>query len=184
MNLDKQSQLVLDACDKCLDKLDMRKDVRQIFIEAPKKKQVMMFSATMTSETQGLGKKFISDPHEISVNEESKLTLHGLLQHYSKLKLKRSYGCSGIQLGCGLREVCAESNCSRQVVGRVQLPFHHLSFRPQPGEPHYRVPTVRGLSEMRHCYTFTAGVHSVDTISKSGSFLTLATSFCRVWSRV
>ena len=44
-----------------------------------------MFSATMTSETRGLCKKFISDPHEIRVDEESKLTLHGLLQCYSKL---------------------------------------------------------------------------------------------------
>ena len=60
-----------DECDKCLDKLDTRKEVRQIFIEAPSKKQVMMFSATMTSETRGLCKKFISDPHEIRVDEES-----------------------------------------------------------------------------------------------------------------
>ena len=33
----------------------------------------MMFSATMTSENRGLFKKFISDPHEIRVDEESKL---------------------------------------------------------------------------------------------------------------
>ena len=37
---------------------------------------------------------------------------------------------------------------------------------------------------MRHCYTFTAGVHGVGTISKSGSFLTVATSCYRVWPRV
>jgi ATP-dependent RNA helicase UAP56/SUB2 len=86
--LDKLSQFVLDECDKCLDKLDMRKDVQQIFIETPKKKQVMMFSATMTSETRVLCKKFMSDPHEIRVDEESKLTLHGLLQYYSKLTEK------------------------------------------------------------------------------------------------
>merc|ERR1711920_824562 len=33
-------------------KLDMRKDIQQIFVETPKKKQVMMFSATMTAETR------------------------------------------------------------------------------------------------------------------------------------
>merc|ERR1712100_932944 len=82
------SQFVLDECDKCLDKLDMRKDIQQIFIETPKKKQVMMFSATMTAETRGLCKKFMSDPHEIRVDEESKLTLHGLLQYYVKLAVK------------------------------------------------------------------------------------------------
>merc|ERR1712159_569909 len=85
LNLEKLTHFVLDECDKCLDKLDMRRDVQQIFIETPKKKQVMMFSATMTAETRTLCKKFMSDPHEIRVDEESKLTLHGLLQYYVKL---------------------------------------------------------------------------------------------------
>merc|ERR1712118_36454 len=87
LKLEKLSQFVLDECDKCLDKLDMRKDVQQIFVETPKKKQVMMFSATMTKETRELCKKFMQDPHEISV-DESKLTLHGLLQYYVKLTEK------------------------------------------------------------------------------------------------
>merc|ERR1712182_6845 len=81
---DKCRQFILDECDKCLEKLDMRKDIQQIFIETPKKKQVMMFSATMTTETRELCKKFMQDPHEISV-DESKLTLHGLLQYYVKV---------------------------------------------------------------------------------------------------
>jgi len=88
LKLDKLTQFVLDECDKCLDKLDMRKDIQQIFIETPKKKQVMMFSATMTAETRALCKKFMQDPHEIRVDEESKLTLHGLLQYYVKLSEK------------------------------------------------------------------------------------------------
>merc|ERR1712170_102642 len=88
LKLEKCTQFVLDECDKCLDKLDMRKDIQQIFMETPKKKQVMMFSATMTSETRGLCKKFMQDPHEISVDEESKLTLHGLLQYFVKLSEK------------------------------------------------------------------------------------------------
>merc|ERR1712085_26188 len=88
LKLDKLSQFVLDECDKCLDKLDMRKDVPQIFMETPKKKQAMMFSATMTKETRELCKKFMQDPHEISVDQESKLTLHGLLQYFVKLDEK------------------------------------------------------------------------------------------------
>merc|ERR1719377_437704 len=87
LKLDKLTQFVVDECDKCLDKLDMRKDIQQIFMETPKKKQVMMFSATMTTETRDLCKKFMQDPHEISV-DESKLTLHGLLQYYVKLTEK------------------------------------------------------------------------------------------------
>merc|ERR1712188_115490 len=88
LKLEHVTQFVLDECDKCLDKLDMRKDIQQIFIETPKKKQVLMFSATMTSETCELCKKFMQDPHEISVDQESKLTLHGLLQYYIKLTEK------------------------------------------------------------------------------------------------
>merc|ERR1712070_1216491 len=88
LKLDKLTQFVLDECDKCVDKLDMRKDVQQIFLETPKKKQVMMFSATFTKETRELCKKFMQEPHEISVDQESKLTLHGLLQYYVKLDEK------------------------------------------------------------------------------------------------
>mmetsp|Transcript_93354 Transcript_93354/g.194793 ORF Transcript_93354/g.194793 Transcript_93354/m.194793 type:complete len:418 (+) Transcript_93354:115-1368(+) len=88
LSLEKVTQFVLDECDKCLDKLDMRKDVQSIFLETPKKKQVMMFSATMTADTRALCKKFMHEPHEIRVDEESKLTLHGLLQYYVKLDEK------------------------------------------------------------------------------------------------
>merc|ERR1712110_73109 len=88
LKMDKLTQFVLDECDKCLDKIDMRKDVQQIFIETPKKKQVMMFSATMNSDARAVCKKFMQDPHEIRVDEESKLTLHGLLQYYAKITEK------------------------------------------------------------------------------------------------
>merc|ERR1712188_132178 len=88
LKLEKLTQFVIDECDKCLDKLDMRKDIQQIFIETPKKKQVMMFSATMSKEVRGICKKFMSDPHEIRVDQESKLTLHGLLQYFVKLSEK------------------------------------------------------------------------------------------------
>ena len=66
----------------------MRRDIQQIFMETPKKKQVMMYSATMTAETRVLCKKFMQDPHEITVDEESKLTLHGLLQYFCKVTEK------------------------------------------------------------------------------------------------
>merc|ERR1712087_447540 len=68
--------------------MGMRKDIQQIFVETPKKKQVMMFSATMSKDTRSICKKFMADPHEISVDEESKLTLHGLLQYYVKISEK------------------------------------------------------------------------------------------------
>merc|ERR1711865_288019 len=48
----------------------------------------MMFSATIEKEIRGVCKKFMADPHEISIDDESKLTLHGLLQYYVKLTEK------------------------------------------------------------------------------------------------
>merc|ERR1719253_918985 len=88
LKLDKLTHFVLDECDKCLEKLDMRQDIQKIFLETPKKKQVMMFSATMPKDIREVCKKFMSDPHEISIDDESKLTLHGLLQYYVKLDEK------------------------------------------------------------------------------------------------
>eukprot|EP00919_Chromeraceae_sp_WS-2016_P046242 GHVR01109895.1.p1 GENE.GHVR01109895.1~~GHVR01109895.1.p1 ORF type:complete len:337 (+),score=66.77 GHVR01109895.1:174-1184(+) len=88
LKLDKLKFFILDECDKCLEKDDMRDDVLRIFYKAPKKIQTMMFSATMTSNIREVCKKFMSDPLEISVDEESKLTLHGLLQYYVKMEEK------------------------------------------------------------------------------------------------
>merc|ERR1719271_1044663 len=85
MKLDKCAHFVLDECDQCLEKLDMRGDIQKIFLQTPKKKQVMMFSATLNTEIRGVCKKFMQEPHEIFVDDEAKLTLHGLLQYYCKL---------------------------------------------------------------------------------------------------
>jgi len=46
----------------------------------------MMFSATMSKEVRPICKKFMQDPLEIFIDDESKLTLHGLKQHYVKVK--------------------------------------------------------------------------------------------------
>merc|ERR1712008_481319 len=62
----------------------MRGDVQEIFKSTPHEKQVMMFSATLSSEMRTVCKKFMQDPMEIYV-DDSKLTLHGLQQHYVKL---------------------------------------------------------------------------------------------------
>jgi len=77
---------ILDECDKMLEELDMRKDVQEIFRLTPHEKQVMMFSATLSKEVRPVCKKFMQDPMEVYVDDDSKLTLHGLQQHYVKLK--------------------------------------------------------------------------------------------------
>lgn len=63
----------------------MRRDVQEIFRATPTQKQVMMFSATLSQETRPICKKFMQNPLEIYVDDETKLTLHGLQQYYIKL---------------------------------------------------------------------------------------------------
>jgi len=77
---------VLDECDKMLEQLDMRRDVQEIFRATPHHKQVMMFSATLSKDIRTTCKKFMANPLEIFVDDETKLTLHGLQQHYVKLE--------------------------------------------------------------------------------------------------
>ena len=64
----------------------MRKDVQEIFKKTQREKQVMFFSATLSQEIRVVCKKFMQDPMEIYVDNESKLTLHGLQQYYVKLE--------------------------------------------------------------------------------------------------
>merc|ERR1711934_687602 len=76
---------VLDECDKMLEQLDMRRDVQEIFRATPHEKQVMMFSATLSKDIRPVCKKFMQDPMEIYVDDDTKLTLHGLNLYYIKL---------------------------------------------------------------------------------------------------
>ncbi|OAL62758.1 hypothetical protein A7C99_5142 [Trichophyton rubrum] len=76
---------VLDECDKMLDQKDMRADVQEIFRSTPADKQVMMFSATLAQEIRPICKKFMRNPLEVYVDDDTKLTLHGLQQYYIKL---------------------------------------------------------------------------------------------------
>jgi ATP-dependent RNA helicase UAP56/SUB2 len=66
--------------------IDMRKDVQDIFRSTPHHKQVMMYSATLSKEIRPVCKKFMQNPLEIFVDDETKLTLHGLQQYYVKLE--------------------------------------------------------------------------------------------------
>jgi len=86
MDLSHVKHFILDECDKMLDKLDMRKDVQTIFLQTPHEKQVMMFSATLSKEIRPVCKKFCQHAMEIYVDDEAKLTLHGLQQYYLELE--------------------------------------------------------------------------------------------------
>lgn len=66
----------------------MRRDVQEIFRSTPHSKQVMMYSATLSKEIRPICKKFMQTPLEIYVDDQTKLTLHGLQQYYVKLDEK------------------------------------------------------------------------------------------------
>jgi ATP-dependent RNA helicase UAP56/SUB2 len=63
----------------------MRRDVQEIFRATPAQKQVMMFSATLSPEVRPICKKFMQHPMELYIDQDNKLTLHGLQQYYIKL---------------------------------------------------------------------------------------------------
>ena len=61
MDLSHVRHFVVDECDKCLESIDMRADVQAIFKKTPHDKQVMMFSATLSSDVRPVVKKFMRD---------------------------------------------------------------------------------------------------------------------------
>lgn len=85
LKLSAVKHFVLDECDRVLEALDMRRDVQEIFRMTPHEKQVLLFSATLSKEIRPVCKKFCQDPMEIYVDDETKLTLHGLQLYFAKL---------------------------------------------------------------------------------------------------
>jgi ATP-dependent RNA helicase UAP56/SUB2 len=83
-------QFILDEADFMLGGtgLDMRKQVQEIFIKTPHDKQVMMFTATLPKEMRIVCRKFCQEPLEVLVDDETKLTLHGLKQFFVNLTEK------------------------------------------------------------------------------------------------
>ena len=63
--------------------------MQKIFVQTNKNKQVLMFTATLKDDIKKTCAKFMKkDYHEIQVDDESKLTLTGLVQYYKKLEEK------------------------------------------------------------------------------------------------
>jgi ATP-dependent RNA helicase UAP56/SUB2 len=56
----------------------MRRDIQEIFKETPHNKQVMMYTATLSNDIKDTCRKFMRNPTEVLIENESKLTLHGL----------------------------------------------------------------------------------------------------------
>lgn len=85
LKLNTVEYFVLDECDKLLQNEDMRAQVQGVFKRTPHNKQVMMFSATLPDHIRPVCRKLTKNPMEIYVDDQAKLTLYGLLQHYVNL---------------------------------------------------------------------------------------------------
>lgn len=72
---------VVDECDQALGELDMRSEIQEVFVKTPLEKQVMMFSATLSNDIKNTCRRFMKHKMEFFIDDESKLTLHGLTQH-------------------------------------------------------------------------------------------------------
>ena len=64
----------------------MRSQVQQIFMKGNANRQVMMFSATMSSKTKDICRMYMKNPKEIFIDQEKNLTLFGLKQFYVRLE--------------------------------------------------------------------------------------------------
>ena len=66
VKLDKVEHLILDEADKMLD-MGFLPDIQKIITYIPKKRQTLMFSATMPPKIRFLAKQILIDPTEISI---------------------------------------------------------------------------------------------------------------------
>ena len=99
-------------------------------------------------------KKFCQDPMEIYVDDDTKLTLHGLQQHYVKLqeaeknrKLNDLLGCARLQPGRDLRQQGRAGDGARPPADGVQLPVGLHPLGHGPGGAHLQIQGLQGLQE-------------------------------------
>ena len=88
--------LVLDEADKLLSQ-DFQDIVEKILAKLPKKKQIMLFSATFPLDVKKFKDKYLQNAVLINLMEE--LTLFGVSQYYTYLEEKVKVNCLHTLLG-------------------------------------------------------------------------------------
>ncbi|ELQ76551.1 ATP-dependent RNA helicase [Trachipleistophora hominis] len=74
--------LIIDEVDSILSSLSSRWTVQRIIYRTPVAKQTMLFTATLSNEMKSTCLLMVRNPFVLQVDEERKLTLHGLEQGY------------------------------------------------------------------------------------------------------
>lgn len=87
INLGKVEKIILDEADQILD-MGFSRDVDNIINKIPKRRQTLLFSATIPDEVKIIAKKYMKNPKQIFI-EDKKVIIDNIEQKYIKTTDRR-----------------------------------------------------------------------------------------------